>query len=252
MKKRGLAAWPAALLILFTIPAVPAQALAAPTLPSPGGGGKVGEVRHQSWSKRAFTSTPTTRTTSPRLAPLSNSSQFLQDPSFSAGPNGTAWQKSSNGGRTLIDGSHPRTASYSVDLCQNAANCADGVAQLITRPGYIFSATLTYWFTVRSPGDPTACNDLLQIGMQQPSAGPSYGVTYCPDWNGAPYVQDSIDETLFLRNMQSQTGEVYVVVQAFTDSGGASRFWVDDITLEIVWGTPPSEPTGLLAEPHNG
>ena len=194
----------------------------------------------------------TTRATSPRLAPRSNSSQFLQDPSFSAGPNGTAWQKSSNGGRTLIDGNHPRTAPYSADLCQNAANCADGVAQLITRPGFIISATLTYWFTLRSPGDPTACNDLLQIGMQQPSAGPSYGVTYCPDWNGAPYVQDSIDETLFLRNMQSQTGEVYVVVQAFSDSGGASRFWVDDITLEIVWGTPPSEPTGLLAEPHNG
>jgi hypothetical protein len=88
--------------------------------------------------------------------------------------------------------------------------------------------------------------------MQQPNNGPGYGVSYCPDWNGSPYVQDSIDETLFLRSMQSQDGSVFVYAQAFSDAAGASRFWVDDITLDIVWGTPPGQPTGLLAEPHNG
>ena len=249
---RGLAAWPAALLLGLSMTAVPAQAavvliVAAPTKTAP-----TPTVRHQEWPRRAVTSTPTTSAMSPRLAPMSNTSQFLQDPSFSAGPNGTAWQKQSDAGRTLIDGTNPHTPPYSVDLCQNAANCADGVAQLITRPGYIFSATLTYWFTLRSPGDPTACNDVLQIGMQQPNNGPSDGVSYCPDWNGTPYVWDRIDETLFLRNMQSQDGSVFVFAQAFSDGGGASRYWVDDVTLDIVWGTPPGQPTGLLAEPHNG
>ena len=252
MNKRGFAALPAALLLGMSMPAIPAKAavvlvVAAPTKTAP-----APTLRHQDWPRRAVGTNPTTRATSPRLAPRSNTSQFLQDPSFSAGPNGTAWQKQSNGGRTLIDGTNPHTAPYSVDLCQNAANCADGVAQMIIRPGYIFSATLTYWFTLRSTGDVTACNDVLQIGMQQPNNGPSDGVSYCPDWNGTPYVWDRIDETLFLRNMQSQDGSVFVYAQAFSDTGGASRYWVNDVTLDIVWGTPPGQPTGVLAEPHNG
>src|ERR1700724_16756 len=218
------------------MPAVNAQAavvliVAAPTRTAP-----TTTVRHQDWPRRAATGTPPTRATTPRLAPRSLSGQFVQDPSFTGGPNRTAATKPSNGGRTLIDGTNPHTAPYSVDLCQNAPNCADGVAQLITRPGYIFSATLTYWFQLRSTGDPTACNDVLQIGMQQPNNGPGDGVSYCPDWNGTPYVWDRIDETLFLRNMQSQDGSVFVYAQAFSDGGGVSRYWVDDITLDSVWG----------------
>jgi hypothetical protein len=88
--------------------------------------------------------------------------------------------------------------------------------------------------------------------MEQPNNGPGNGVSYCPDWNGSPYAQDSIDETLFLRSMQSQDGSVFVYAQAFSDAAGASRYWVDDITLDIVWGTPPGQPTSLLAEPNNG
>ena len=219
--------------------------VAAPTKTAP-----IPTIRHQDWSRKAAPGRPTTRAATPRLAPRSLSGQFVQDPSFSGGPSGTAWQKQSNGGRTLIDGTNPHTPPYSVDLCQNAANCQDGVAQLITRPGYIFSATLTYWFTLRSTGDATACNDVLQIGMELPGGGGGAGAQYCSDWNGAPYTWDRIDETLFLRNMQSDTA--MVVAQAFSDSAGASRYWVDDITLDIVWGTPPGQPTGVLAEPHNG
>jgi len=166
--------------------------------------------------------------------------QPLQNADFEAGP-GVAWSQSSNGGRSLIDGSAPHSGSFSAHLCQRTDLCADQISQTITAPARVLTATLRFWFRMdtldSTTSSPAPCADYLVVGLVDAggSAGANSALNYCEDWGGTGYNQASIDETGFLAGRPNQS--VSLVARGVTDASGVSDFHVDDFTLTITTAT---------------
>jgi hypothetical protein len=192
---------------------------------------------------------------SPAISPRVGSGSFVNDGGFENEFPTASWTQATNGARQLVDTLHPHSGSYSADLCQNTNGCQDFVYQGFTVPAKVLSATLTFWFqlqTTDSTAQPAACNDFVVGALSDTNfvVTAASGAKFCEDWgvvNG--YTQFSIDETAYLQAHANQVA--HLEGAGITDAAGPSRFWLDDVSLNITYATPPTQPQGILAEPNN-
>lgn len=176
----------------------------------------------------------------------------IQDPGFEQGPSNAHWQESAP---WVISNWSPRSGSYSTDFCLYH-DCIDTVAQRITVPSNIQSATLRYWWGGLS--DDIDCYDDLVVGLW-PANSSSNGRAHqwCAEDADGYYHQASLNVTEFLQARAGQ--QVDVVAQGRTDDSLLSRWAVDDFQLDITLagrqlsvskngngaGTVTSSPSGI-------
>lgn len=170
-----------------------------------------------------FTPTPPpnpTPTNTPTPGP--GGTNVVVNPGFESGP-GVGWTESSSGGYELIDGTRPRTGSYSAYEC-DYNRCTEYLQQQITVPA---NANLTYyWYQTSSEGTTTAY-DYLRVQIY--STGGTLLATLRTFSNRNTRNTWSLD-TQSLANYAGQT--VRLRFTSTTDSSLPSAFWIDDVSVK--------------------
>ena len=152
------------------------------------------------------------------------------DPEFEEGPDGICWTQSVQpSGRELITSGSPKAGSFSAELC-GVDSCADRLSQVVDIPMDTEQVVITYWVKGTQVDPEEDCGDQLRIGLVDPDV-PQWidGDVYCdalvPDTFQAYTFYP--DHSLFLG------GTATFAIDAVTDGAAATRWYVDDVTIEV-------------------
>lgn len=164
----------------------------------------------------------------PQPPPPAPTGSLLQNGDFENGTD--PWQESSADGYELVDSMHPHTGHYGAYLC-GYSNCDDVIAQDVTLPDSVSSATITYWWYAATNHQAKSCLDSLRVSVLD-----SYGQVIgklqkaCNTNASQKWQQVTFNATSLFSNYSGQT--VTLVFNANTASTQRTTgFFIDDVAV---------------------
>jgi hypothetical protein len=171
------------------------------------------------------TFTPAPPTATRTNTPISTCNESLSNGGFESGT--APWVQTSSGGFQLIDGTRPRTGSFSAWL-GGYNNGTDTIYQQVTIPANATSATLRFWRYMTSQEGTTTAFDFLYAQLLNSSGGVLTTLQTVSNTGARnAWIQSTFDVTAY----RGQTVRVYFKVT--TDSSLTTSFFIDDVSLNV-------------------
>ncbi len=150
----------------------------------------------------------------------------------------------SSGGYQFIDYSHPHTGSYSAWLC-GYNSCSDQLWQTVTLPAGVSQATLAYYLSENTQEAVRSCNDSMAVRVRTGSGSVIATLqSVCNANSSGAWLSESLDLSSVLSSHAGQ--QIQVAFIATSNGTLSSEFFVDDVSLRVVAGTPvPATATPL-------